>query len=107
MEAHKEAVDAHLRSETRELGWDGRDSFTDGMLDPHRVWRDLQFARFQLAVRAPIIAGLQEAIYIAGQVSGFDGRIEVNGLLTAQELDEAATHLAKGTRSLTALSCLA
>ncbi|MGN7187522.1 hypothetical protein [Microbacterium enclense] len=107
VKAHKEAVNSHVRSETRELGWDGRGAFTDGMLDPYRVWRHLQFARFQVAVRAPIMAGLQEAIHIAGQVIGFEAELEVSGLLTVQELNEAEDHLAKGTRSLTALTDLA
>lgn len=107
VEAHKEAVNARVLSATRELGWDGRGIFTDGMLEPYRVWRQLRFARFEVAVRAPIIAGLQEAIQVAGEAIGFDARIEVTGLLTVQELDEAEAHLANGTRSLTALSDLA
>lgn len=36
---------------SRATGWAGRGLFTDGMLDPEKVWRALQFARFGIELR--------------------------------------------------------
>ena len=71
------------------------------------VWRAIQFARFQVAARDTIIVGLQKSLDIAGGMLGFSVRLEIEGLLTLGELDEAEIQLKGGTRSLSELSRLA
>ncbi|MEA2521535.1 MAG: hypothetical protein QOI81_1181 [Actinomycetota bacterium] len=104
---HQSMVSAWVRAETRELGWDARGLITDGMLDPYRVWRSIQFARFQVGVRDTVLVGFQQVLDVAGRMLGFTVRMEVEGLLAASELDEAETQLKEGTRSLSELSRLA
>lgn len=104
---HQAMVSAYARAELRQLGWDARSLITDGMLDPYLVWRAIQFARFQVAARDTVIAGLQKTLDIAGGMLGFSARMEIEGLLTVGELNEAEIQLKDGTRSLSELSRLA
>lgn len=103
-QAQRDLVAAFARKRTREIGWDGRGLFMEDMLEPYPVWRRLRFARFQLAVRGVIAAGLQEAIDRAGAELGFRARLVLGGLISSDDLDQAELDLQRGTRSLSDLT---
>ena len=85
------------------VGWSGRGLFTEGLLDPEKAQRAIQFERFVASLRDVALSGLQATINKAGGVLGFDARIELNGVLDARALDRMQEELAKGTRPISEL----
>ena len=103
---HRSSVSALALSGTRELGWTGRDLFTDGMLDPFKALRHLRFLRFQLIVREATLSGLSALLVRAGERMGFEAKLTVEGLKNAVDLERAEAGLVSGTRSISDLLVL-
>jgi hypothetical protein len=91
-----------LRS-TRVLGWASRGLYDEHMLDPYTVWRHLQFQRFKVSVRDAGLAGLDQMLDRAGAVLGFKARLQLTGLVTTNDIDQAEADLEAGSRRLTHL----
>jgi hypothetical protein len=85
---------------TEPIGWNARSLFQDDRLAPYEVWRQLRFAEFKIRLRDLIINRLNAALAQAGNELGFQATIELNGLPTLQDVDEAKTDLRTGRRSL-------
>ncbi len=85
---------------TRGIGWVGRGTLSEDLLDPEKAWRAIQFARFAGQMRDVAVAALNEAIGRASTRIGFEGAIELTGILTSRELDELEAELAAGTRPI-------
>lgn len=85
---------------SRATGWAGRGLFTDGMLDPEKVWRGLQFARFGIELRNIALRGLQEAINRAGMETGFQAELKLSKVLTVEDVDQLEADLFAGTRPI-------
>ncbi|MEU1970521.1 hypothetical protein ABZ477_02595 [Microbacterium sp. NPDC019599] len=85
---------------TRGIGWVGRGTLSEDLLDPEKAWRAIRFARFAGQLRDVAVAALNEAIGRAGTRIGFEGAIELTGILTRRELDELEAELAAGTRPI-------
>jgi hypothetical protein len=98
---HRRRLQKIVLSETRQLGW--AESLDGEVLDPYKVWRHLQFLRFQIGVRRTILSGLQEAIQKAGLRSGFSAELLVDGLVEYEAVDAAANNLVAGTSSIASL----
>lgn len=92
-------ADVVLR-ETREVGWGGRGLLTEGMLDPFKAWREIQFARFNAKLRDLAVRGLQDAIDRAGAVIGFDAVLQLTGVVTDADLDRLEHDLSTGDRPM-------
>lgn len=88
---------------TRAVGWDGRGTFSDGLLDPQKAWRALQFARLQVEVRDIALRALQHALVLASEEIGFEAAFSLSGVLTASDVDEMTGELASGTRPIVEL----
>lgn len=85
---------------SRAIGWAGRGLFTDDLLDPERVWRALQFARFGIELRNIALHGLQEAIDRAGIEIGFQAELQLSKVLTVEDVDQLEADLFAGTRPI-------
>ncbi|KYJ97529.1 hypothetical protein [Microbacterium sp. CH1] len=96
---NQKIADVVLR-ETREVGWGGRGLLTEGMLDPYKAWREIQFARFNANLRDLAVGGLQDAINRAGAAIGFDASLQLAGVLTKADLDRLEHDLSAGTRPM-------
>jgi hypothetical protein len=82
------------------VGWNVRDLFGDNELEAFQVWRTIRFVEFKVRVREAILAQLNEAIAIAGEVVGFDAAVEFEGLPTLQDVEAAKDDLRTGRRGL-------
>lgn len=98
--AHRDLVNDLVLKRTRDIGWAGRDTFLEGMLDPEKAWRAIQFARFQIVVRDTVLAGLQEAVDRAGRAIGYTAKFELQGTLDSANLDEFEADLQSGKRGI-------
>ncbi len=85
---------------TRSIGWAGRGLLTEGLLDPMKVWRAIQFARFQVRLRNAALQGLRTAIDRAGETIGFEASIQLSGVLTEADLDQLEQDLRAGSRPI-------
>ena len=103
VEEHRSATQRLLLSATREIGWSGRNLFTDAMLEPYVLWRELRFRRFQLRFRDAALAGLQAMITKAGQRLGFKAELGYSGLISLGDIEQAESDLRTGARSLSAI----
>lgn len=104
---HNELVNAYLRRETRQLGWDGRNQLVEKMLPPYGVWRALQFARFQVRVRDTIVANLDKAIAMGLGQLGLSTPLRVETEFVEETIAAAERDLEQGTRSLADLTRVA
>ena|GEM_PF-2683361 len=95
----RRSSDIVLRA-TRDAGWSGRGLFTEGLLDPMKVWRAIQFARFVVKLRDIALLALQTAVDRAGERIGFNARIKLAGVLTEADLDRLEADLQAGTRPI-------
>src|ERR1700722_11444398 len=82
---------------TRAVGWPGRFSFDDQMLLPYRVWRHLQFQRFKIDLRDCILDGLRTTLQRATERLDKQAKLELAGLLTSAEIDQAEAELKAGS----------
>ncbi|MDR2293853.1 MAG: hypothetical protein LBE05_01405 [Microbacterium sp.] len=103
VEEHRSATQRLLLTATREIGWTGRNLFTDEMLEPYVLWRELRFRRFQLRFRHAALAGLQATIVKAGQQLGFKAELTYSGLISLGDIEQAESDLRTGARSLSAI----
>jgi hypothetical protein len=101
--AYRRDVDDIVMRGTRMIGWTGRGLFAEGLLDPMKAWRAIQFARFVSVVRDAALAGLQSAIDLAGKEIGFEAQLVLGRVLTDADLDSYEEDLRDGTRSMTEL----
>jgi hypothetical protein len=85
---------------TRATGWAGRGLLTEGLLDPAKVWRALQFARLVVRLREIALEGLQEAINRAGEKMGFNAELVLSRVLTLSDLARMENDLQAGTRPI-------
>lgn len=98
--AYGELLNNLVLKKTRAIGWAGRGTFLEGMLDPEKAWRAIQFARFQVAVRDTVLAGIQDAVDKAGAAMGFEAKLTLSGVLTPNDLDQLEAELEHGTRPI-------
>lgn len=91
--------DIALRA-SKATGWTGRGLLTEGLLDPEKVWRAIQFSRLVVTLREVALQGLQDAIDRAGAEIGFSAELKLSRVLTLGDLDRMESDLAAGTRPI-------
>ena len=89
---------------TEPIGWNVRGLFTDNRLEPYNVWRELRFLEFKIRLRDLIIDRLNQALRQVGGRLGFEATIELSGLPTLAEVEEAKDDLRTGRRGLSELA---
>jgi hypothetical protein len=97
---HERLVNSFLRAQTRDLGWDGRERLTRGMLEPYGAWRALQFARFKVRMRDVIFDALQRAVYLAGGRLNFQCELKLAHVPTLDDIEQGSTDLLDGCTSI-------
>jgi hypothetical protein len=88
---------------TEPVGWNARELFQDNFLAPYGVWRQLRFLEFKIKLRNLIMERLNQTLAGVGSKMGFQAAIELTGLPTLQDVEDAKRDLQTGRRSLTDL----
>ena len=68
--------------------------------NPYIIWRHLQFHRLKISIRKAGLAGLNQMLDRAGDVFGFEARLQLTGLVTTIDIDQAEADLESGSRPL-------
>ncbi len=92
---------------TEPIGWNVRELFQDNHLAPHDVWRQLRFLEFKIRLRDLIMNRLNTTLSEVGSQLDFQAAIELSGLPTLQDVDNAKNDLRSGRRSLNDLATFA
>jgi hypothetical protein len=96
-----------LLEATRPIGWNARGLYSDHVLDPYSVWRQLQFKRFKIRLRDSILTRLNEALIVVGGRVGFEAQVELLDVPTLADIDAAEADLRDGRRPLADLIAVA
>jgi hypothetical protein len=89
---------------TQPVGWNVRGLFKEGHLEPYDVWRQLRFLEFKVRIRDSIMNRLNAAIAEIGARIGFQVSIELSGLPTLQDVENAKEDLRLGRCGLSELA---
>ena len=92
---------------TEPIGWNARDLFKDNRLEPYDAWRKLRFLEFTIKIRGLIVERLNAAIAQVGNRLGFRAAIELEGLPTLLDVEQAKNDLETGQRSIRELTIFA
>ncbi len=92
---------------TEPVGWNVRGLFQDNLLAPYEVWRQLRFLEFKIRLRDLLMDRLNTTLSEVGSHLGFQAAIELSGLPTLQDVDDAKSDLRNGRRSLNDLATFA
>jgi hypothetical protein len=84
---------------TKEIGWNGRNILTDNILEYYLVYRQLLFEKFKIEIRDTILETLNSGLEGIGSKLDYSGKLEISGLPTLKEIDEAFYSLDKGDRT--------
>ena len=100
-EHHRMAIETAVRA-TASLGWSASRGalFTDGLLEPYRVWRTLEFLAFKIKLRDEILSRLNTLLTTAGQRLSLDMSIGLAGATTFEQVRAAQQELIQGERTL-------
>src|SRR6266536_3130605 len=74
---------------TEPIGWNVRELFQDNHLAPYDVWRQLRFLEFKIRLRDLIMNRLNTTLAEVGSQLDFQAAIELSGLPTLQDVDNA------------------
>lgn len=85
---------------SKAIGWTGRGLLAEGLLDPAKAWRAIQFARLTVRLREIATQGLNDAVSRAGMMIGFDAELRLSKVLTEDHLDGLEKDLEAGTRPI-------
>ncbi|MCQ9164129.1 hypothetical protein [Arthrobacter sp. STN4] len=85
---------------SKATGWTGRGLLAEGLLDPAKAWRAIQFARLTVKLREIATQGLNDAINRAGMRIGFEAELTLSKVLTEDHLDALENDLEAGTRPI-------
>ena len=96
----------HIRAEkvavadaAKAIGWNARGHFREEALEYYLVHRQLLFGRFIADLRNSIVATLNDGLVRAGRKIGFSAQIEIEGLPSLKDIDEALANLDAGEMS--------
>lgn len=86
---------------TKEIGWNTRGTIQEQCLEYYTMYRQLQFERFKIRLRAEILGKLNAALLQAGKVLGFDSQMVISGLPTLEDVSTAEAALKSGSKTFT------
>jgi hypothetical protein len=89
-----------LATHTEPIGWNVRGLSKDNHLEPYEVWRQLRFLEFKVRVRDQIIQGVNAMLTDVGHHMSFEATVEIHGLPTLRDIEEAKDDLRTGRRGL-------
>jgi len=78
-------------------GWDGRRLLDDATVEFYQLERFLSFQRFLAECRAGFLFELNRIAQRVGGALGFEGRVDVLGLPTVEDVNEALSRLRSGS----------
>ena len=98
--AHQRKRGELIAKATEPIGWNARDLFKNNHLEPYDTWRRLRFMEFTIGLRDLIMDRLNAAVAQAGERIGFQAAIELDGLVTLADIEQAKNDLRSGKRSI-------
>lgn len=81
---------------TEPVGWNARDLFTEGRLEPFGVWRQIRFLEFKVKLRNKICEDLNATISLVGEKMGFEAKLELDGLPTLETIESLKSDFRSG-----------
>ena len=78
------------------LGWNARELFREETLEFYDMYRALAFERFEIELRTILLEKVNGVLKLAGQKMGFSEQLQISGLPTLKEVEEAQAHLLAG-----------
>ena len=78
------------------MGWNVRDLFNEGQLEPFGVWRQIRFLEFKVKLRNKICEDLNAAISRVGEKMGFEAKLELDGLPTLETVESLKNDFRSG-----------
>lgn len=100
---HQNSKELALLKICRPVGWIARGTFNGKILSYYLVYLQLQFERFKIRLREEMLATLNDGLRRAGQKIGFAAQLEVTGLPTIIEIEDAMEKLNSGRKPFTEL----
>lgn len=95
-----EIANRHVLAHTKDIGWDGRGLFTDGLLLPEKCWRTLIFRQYIIKVRDSLITSLRKIVLDSAGRLGVQGDFLITDLLTIEDICKYEGALANGSLPL-------
>jgi len=80
----------------RNIGWNARNLFDKNVLDYYLIYRMLLFKKFLILLRNEILSTLNSGINSIGDKIGFSGDIQLNGIMTLEDLNDLTSRLESG-----------
>jgi len=105
--AHKLERGELFAKVTQPVGWNVRDLFPDNQLEPYVTWRQIRFLEFQVKLRDRILDRLNYGIKLAGAKLGFETTIQLEGLPTHEDVEQAKEDFRTGRKGFPELLRLA
>jgi hypothetical protein len=85
---------------TESVGWNVRDLFNEGQLEPFGVWRQIRFLEFKVKLRDKICQDLNLAISQVGKKMEFETKLEFDGLPTLATVESLKNDFRSGRQGL-------
>lgn len=102
-EAQQAATNRAVLRSTWDIGWDGRGTFTDMLLDPMRIALRLRFVRLQIKTRDHLLQQLQTHLNDVGAALHADLSLTFTGLSNEGDIAAAERSLERGDTKISEL----
>ncbi|WP_434132582.1 hypothetical protein KIAC18_004356 [Sporomusa sphaeroides] len=89
-----------LAEATKDIGWSGRNYFSDEVLEFYELDRYARFSFFTASLRQFILSTLNSELARVGKGLGFEGQIKVSGLVEPHTIKNIREELHNGTKPL-------
>jgi hypothetical protein len=97
------SISEYVLQRTWDIGWDGRGTFSDGLLDPMKVALRLRFVRLQITVRDHLLGQLQTHLRAVGDALHADFTLTFDGLSREDDVRAAERSLQAGDAKISDL----
>jgi hypothetical protein len=102
-EVQRTATNQAVLQSTWDIGWDGRGTFTDMLLEPMRIALRLRFMRLQIRTRDDLLKQLQMRLHEVGAALQADLSLTFTGLNDESDITAAERSLQRGDTKLSEL----
>jgi len=89
-----------LAEATKDIGWTGRNYFSDEVLEFYEIDRYARFSLFVANLRQLILSNLNSELARVGKGLGFNNQIRVSGLIEPRIIENIREELHKGNKPL-------
>jgi hypothetical protein len=98
---HENSRQIALLKTCKLIGWTARGMLNERILSSYLIYLQLNFQKFKIQLREILLTALNDGLNRAGKKIGFQAKIEISGLPTIEEVDEAIWKLSSGKKPFT------